>query len=136
MSAWQEPAPPSAAPPWASARHARFQEPLGKVSSLHLALFLGSIPLKYSRVCPLCPPKQEPCDAQQRKGAGEGLRLSSGLSSVGISTQDRCWTETFKTFKAAGSFNDEFSKSRRMARAALPRPSSSVVTPSKELFLF
>lgn len=110
-----------------------------EVSSLHLALFLGSTPLKYSRICPLCPlppPKQEPCDAQQKRGAGEGLRLSSGPRSVWIPTQDRCSTETFKTFKAVGSFSDGFSKSRCMVWAALPRPCHLWSRPARSCFCF
>lgn len=34
---------------------------------------------------------------------GKGLRLSSGLISVWISTDDKHLTATFMTFKAAGS---------------------------------
>lgn len=51
---------------------------------------------------------------------GKGLRLSSGLISVWISTDDKHLTATFMTFKAAGSFNDWSSKSRFMACADLP----------------
>lgn len=81
-----------------------------QVSPLHLALLLGSNPLEYSRICPPCLPaaNKNLVMSQQRRGAGEGLRLSAGPCSVWVPTQGRCRTETFKTFKAAGSCNGSF----------------------------
>lgn len=45
-------------------------------------------------LCPLY--QRRPHDAGREEGRGEGGRLSPGLISVWISTQDRHWTATFK----------------------------------------
>lgn len=125
---WQGPGS-ATAPHWVGARRAGLQglqkrlAQACQASSLHLALFIGSVPLNYSRILSSLPPFQSrPCDAQQGRGAGEGLRLSSGPSSVWISTHDRHVTATFKTVKAAGSFNVQFPRSRCMGCVVLPRP--------------
>lgn len=83
------------------------------MSSLHLSLFLGLIPLKYSRISVLSAPHAKlDLVMLTQGGMGKGVRLSIRTESY--------LTATFTTFKAVGSPNDSFSNSGFMARTDLP----------------
>ena len=94
----QEPAPPSPARHPSGALRVRCQGLLGEGSDSGLPRVStpsGTVSRFYSPeilsdFCPLCPPFQTRLrDAQERRGTGEGLRLSSGPSSVWVSTHDK-----------------------------------------------